>query len=212
MQNRLARLTLITFIGLSLISTTWLINSGARSQGKERIVVRKPWPLEPVKVTAVKTKNKGEVKIGEEFDEEDDWLDGFTLTVANNYDKTVTAMTIEIVFRREFGDTRSPFAFALHLGPSPNRPEYLKRNPNKVIKVGEKLDLRLSPKNYETLKRGFELAGYAHSIKRIELVIREVGFEDGSMLQSGTLYLQDPAYPNDPTRKYRCLIHPVCKT
>ena len=58
-------------------------------------MVRKPWPVEHVKVVAVKTKNKGEVEIGREFEEEDDWLDGLTLTIANNYDKTVTALTIE---------------------------------------------------------------------------------------------------------------------
>lgn len=110
-------------------------------------------------------------------------------------------MTINMVFRREPGDTRPPFARELHFGPSPIAREYIYRNPNKVIKVGKTADLRLSPHNYKILKRDFEQTGYPSSIKRVELVITEVGFEDGSVFDSGTFYLQDPANPNDPTKK-----------
>ena len=117
MKKHFARFTLVTLIGVSLVFTLRLVDSGAVAQHQERIVVRKPWPVEPVKVVAVKTKNKGEVEIGREFEEEDDWLDGLTLTIANNYDKTVTALTIEMVFRRELGDTRSPLAYPIHFGP-----------------------------------------------------------------------------------------------
>ena len=203
MKKYVARFTLITLIGVSLIFTVWLVNGGAQGQQQDRIVVRKPWPVEPVRDVAVKTKNKETIETGRAFDEDDDWLDGFTVTVANNYDKTVTAMTIEMVFRREPGDSRPPFGYPLHFGPSPDGPEYIYRDPNKVIKVGKTADLRFSPQNYQSLKRGLEKTGYQYSIKRVELEIKEVGFEDGSMLYSGTLYLQDPAYPNDPTKKIK---------
>jgi hypothetical protein len=190
-------------IGVSLIFAVWSANSGAQSLPLDRIVVRKPWPVEPVKVVAVKTKNKGNIEIGRAFDESDDWLDGFTVTVANNYDKAVTAVTVSMIFRRDPGDTRPPAAQELHFGPSPLSPEYVDRDPNKVIKVGKTADLRLSPQNYKSLKDLLEQTGYPNSIKRVELVIREVGFEDGSMLYSGTFYLQDPANPNDPTKKIK---------
>lgn len=156
-----------------------------------------------MRVVAARTKNKAKVEPDTPFDEDDDWLDGFTVTVANNYDKTVTAMTIAMVFRREPGDSRPPFAWDLHFGPSPRSREYTYRDPNKVVKVGKTADLRLSPQDYETLKHGLEQTGYPNSIRRVELVIREVGFEDGSMLYSGTFFLQDPANPNDPTKKIK---------
>jgi hypothetical protein len=157
--------------------------------------------VEPVRVVAVKTKNKANIEMGRAFVENDDWLDGFTVTVVNNYDKTVTAMTIEMTFRRDPGDTKPPFAYPLHFGPSPIGPEYVYRDPKKVIKVGETADIRLSPENYKSLKRYLEQTSYPNSIKRVELVIRTVGFEDGSMLDAGTFYLQDPSNPNDPTKK-----------
>jgi hypothetical protein len=203
MKRYVARITLITLIGVSLIFAVWLASSSAKNQQPDRIVVRKPWPVEPVKVVAVKTKNKESIEIGRAFDEDDDWLDGFTVTVVNNYDKTVTAMEIEMVFRREPGATRPPLAYSLHFGPSPSSREYVYRDPNKVIGVGKTVKLSLSAENYKSLKRDFEQTGYPNSIKRVELIIREVGFEDGSVLHTGTFYLQDPASPHDPTKKIK---------
>src|SRR5262245_33867143 len=81
---------------------------------RDRIVVRKPWRVEPVKVIAAKNKKKQNIEIGKSFDDDDDWLDGFTLTVVNNYDKVVTALTIEIIFPREPGDNGKAFFESLH--------------------------------------------------------------------------------------------------
>jgi hypothetical protein len=172
-----------------------------QSQQPDRLVVRKPWPVEPVKVVAVKTKSQANIETGRPFDADDDWLDGFTVTVVNNSNKVVTAMEIEMVFRREPGNTRPPLAYALHFGPNPSAREYIYRDPKKVIEVGKTAELSLSPEEYKSLKHDFEQAGYPNGIKRVELVIREVGFEDGSMLHTGTFYVQDPANPNDPTKK-----------
>jgi len=168
---------------------------------RDRTVVRKPWSVEPVKVVAAKSKKKEKIEIGKAFDDDDDWLDGFTVTVVNNYNKTITAMSIDMVFRRDQGDTRLPFAWPLNFGPPPFSPEYVRRDPNKVIRVGETADLQLSPENYGYLTRALQQTGFPVSIRHVELVIREVGFEDGSALYSGTFYTQDPNNPNDPTKK-----------
>lgn len=191
--TRFTFVTLILAVSLTLIVS--LPGSGAKSQQQNRIVARKPWPVEPVKVVAAKTKNKGSIEIAKAFNEDDDWLDGFTITVINNSDKVVTALTIEMVFPREPGDTRPKFAQPLHFGPSPIGPEYVYRNPNKVIKVGKTGDLQIEPENYKSMRGFLEQLGYPNSIKRVELVIREVGFEDGSMLHAGTWYVQDPNNP-----------------
>lgn len=203
MKRYLARVTLITLIGVTIIFAAWLAKSSANSQQPDRIVVRKPWPTEPVKVVAVKTKNKANVEIGKAFVEDDDWLDGFKVKVVNNYHKTITVMTISMVFRRDPGDIRPPFAWSLHFGPSAMTPEYKDRDPNKVVKAGETVELSVSPEDYITIKAGFEQTGYPTKIKRVELVVREVGFEDGSVLRGGTFFLQDPANPDDPTKKVR---------
>lgn len=178
-------------------------NSHAQPQEQSRIVSRKPWRVEPVKVVAARNKQKEKIDIDKSFDDDDDWLDGFTVTVVNNSDKTVTAMNVAIVFRREPGDSRPPAVMSLYFGPSPSSLEYLRRDPHKVIKPGKAAELTLSPENYESLIRLLQQAGYPASIKRVELEISEVGFEDGGVLQAGTLFLPDPKHPNDPTKKIR---------
>ena len=171
------------------------------SPQQDRIVARKPWSVEPVKVVAAKNKKKEKIEIGKSFDDDNDWLDGFTVTVINNYDKTVTAMVIEMVFRRDPGDTRLPLAWPLNFGPHPFSPDYLRRDPSKVIKVGETADLHLTAENYGYLRRGLQQTGFPVSISRVELVIIAVGFEDGSALNSGTFFAPDPNNPNDPTKR-----------
>jgi len=141
---------------------TALSANPARNQQQERMIVRKPWPVEPVRVVAFKTKNKENkesIETRRVFEEDDDWLNGFTVTVANNYDKTVTALTIAMVFRREPGDTRPPFAWELNLGPWANSPEYIYRDPNKIIEIGKTADLYLNAKDYKSLKLYLEKTG-----------------------------------------------------
>lgn len=202
MKRHIAHITLIMLVGV-LVYALWLADSSAKSQRPDRIVVTKPWPTEPVKVVAVKTKNNATVDIGRAFVDDDDWLDGFTVKVVNNYQKTATVMTIAMVFRREPGDIRPPFAWNLHFGPGAMTPEYKDRDPKKVVKPGETVELSVSPEDYKLIKATFEETGYPTRINRVELVVREVGFEDGSVLYSGTFWSQDPAHPDDPTKKVK---------
>lgn len=197
----LAVLAILLAIGASLVSIQ-VLGEAVKSRMQEgRIVRSKPWKIEPVRVVAVKTKNKARIEIGREFDEESDWLDGFTVAVVNNSDKDVTSLVVDMVFRREPGDTRLPLSWPLTFGPHPFSSEYLDRDKSKVIKVGETLDLQLKPESYQWLTQFLKQNGFPPDIRRVELVIREVGFEDGSALSSGTLFLQDPKHPNDPTMK-----------
>jgi len=164
-------------------------------------VVRKPWSVEPVKVVAAKNKKKDRIEMGKPVDDDDDWLDGFTVTVVNNYSKTVTAMTVDMLFPREPGDSRYPAAWTLSYGPDPFSAEYLQRDHSKVIKPGETGEIRLSPENYRLLTVFLRQAGFPSNIHQVELQIAAVGFEDGSALYKGTFYEQDPHNPNDPTKK-----------
>jgi hypothetical protein len=168
---------------------------------RDRMVARKPWSVEPVKVVAAKNKKKEKIEIGKPFDDDDDWLDGFTVSVLNNYNKTITAMTVDMVFRREPGDSRNPAAWTLNYGPDPFSLEYLQRDPNKVIKPGETCDIQISPENYKLLVGFLKQLGFPPNMKQVELRIAAVGFEDGSALYKGTFYEQDPQSPNNPAKK-----------
>ena len=173
----------------------------AQNQEPTRLVVKKPWRVEPVTIISVKTKKKGNVKMGEPFAEDDDWLDGFMINVLNRSDKVVTAVTISMIFPRPAGDPRNKYAQEVYFGSSPISPDYSRRDPKKVIKPGETAELEVRPQIYKSVKAALQRLGFPESINRIELRVLEVGFEDGSALLSGTLYYQDPANPSDPTKK-----------
>ncbi len=168
----------------------------------QRLVYSKPWHRDPVKIIAVRTNQIPNIELGQGFDAGDDWLDGLTVTVSNTYTKAATVMMVELIFRREAGDIRPPLDFALHLGPRARSSEYAQRDPTKAIKFGRTANLELTAGHYRVLKDLLRQAGYT-TVKRVEIVVTEVGFEDGSMIYSGSLYLQDPAYPNDPTKKIK---------
>jgi len=177
-------------------------SQGQNPPSRERSVVRRPFRIEPVKIVAAKNK-KRDIEVGKAFDDDDDWLDGFKVRVVNNSGKVVTAVTIDMIFRREPGDDRVPIAESLHFSHSPFQPEYARRHREKFIRAGETAELELLPENYTVLKDRLQRKGYSGTRTRVELVIREVGFEDGSALLSGTLWLQDPNNPDDPTKKIR---------
>ena len=198
MNLRLRRFTLTTSALVLLTLTGWL--DANAFQQRDRLVVTRAWPIEPVKIVGIKTKNKPKIERGKPFREADDWLDGLTLTLANSYDKTITAVTIALVFTQD-GDTSPPLSWDLNFGPSPNSAEYLRRDPAKVIKIGQTVELGVSKEEYERLKEDLKRAGNTRGITQVEIEVREVGFENGSVVQEGKLYLQDPAYPNDPTKK-----------
>ena len=173
MNPQLRSCSLTILMAVSLWCTGGLAASSAQNVEKSRIVVTKPWPVEPVKVTGVKTKNKIEIELDKSFEDEDDWLDGLSLSVSNEHDKAVIALNISLVFRRESGDKRPPFAWNLRLSP------------NRVITPGETLELQLTSQNYESIQRAFALTGYTSSVTRVEVVVKEVKFDDGRTLYSG---------------------------
>src|SRR5260370_41578442 len=87
----------IAVVGLRFATGTQPFHVWASPQ-QERTVARKSWRVEPVKVVSAKTKKKGKIDIDKAFDEDDDWLDGFTITVRNGADKIVTAEGDDMVF------------------------------------------------------------------------------------------------------------------
>jgi hypothetical protein len=207
----------VVYVSLALAGLRIATDAGASHaqlpSGRMRTVTKKPWRVEPVQIIAVKNKKKLKIDMGKPFDDDDDWLDGFTVTVKNNADQPVTAVSVDMIFRREPGDARPPLAVPLGLGPSPMSAQYRLRHSREVIAVGATANLQLNSSNYRILRDSLQQRGYFLGATRVELVMREVGFQDGSVLYSGTLWVQDPNNPNDPTKKIRAdkLTRPIGK-
>jgi hypothetical protein len=186
--------TLLAGAGLSLPC------AGFAGQEPDRVVDQFTAPGEPVAIVGLKTKKKGEVKFRKRFAEDDDWIGGLTIVVKNNSGKTVSALAIDATYRRpEEQESSRPapdtLAYTYHYGPNPFFPEYALRDKTRVIRPGETAELNIPDENYQAIKDSLRQLRYPASVKRVELMIHTVGFEDGTIWSGGSWFYRDPDNP-----------------
>lgn len=181
-----------------LLLCTGLSSSITRApQQQDRVVDKLSFRREPVKIKQIKTKHR-KAQIGETFAEDDQWLEGFTVTVDNNSGKTITSLRVDLTFLRppNHEAAREPaFSHSLRFNPDPFFPEYGLRDKSKSMKPGESIDLSLPGEEYQQIKVFLRELKYPQSIERIELTVVTVGFEDGTIWHAGTIFYRDPDEP-----------------
>ena len=190
---------LITALAGLLTLCLSLTPAGAVRPGRqeERRVDKDTFRNEPIEIVGLKNK-KGKFKLGQKITDDDNWLDGFTLTVVNRSSKNIDSLVIDIWFPRPANHKTSsdpPYFYTLHFNPHPLFPEYALRDRTKVIRPGETADLVISDEDYQQNLRYLAQAAYPPSIKRVELVIHTVGFEDGTVWMGGPVRKRDPKNP-----------------
>ena len=180
----------VSGVGLDMLTVT-------ANKQEDRIVKKDTLPKEPVKIVELKNKKK-KFKFDEEFNDEGNWLDGFTIKVLNNSGKTITYLNISLTFTRPENHKTSnepPLLYELRFNPDPFFPEYALRDKSKVIKPGETFELVLPDEEYEHIRRFLKELGYPDNVKKVELMIRRVGFEDGTVWSGGSIFHPDPNKP-----------------
>lgn len=196
--SRLAVLITLLITGLLITSTLPAVNHA--SQKKDRIIRKGDFPQEPVRITLVKVK-KGPVEPNKKFtDSDDEWLKGFTLRVENTSGKPINYISVSLVILRpeeQEAAGQIPFSEWLSYGVSPTRP----RNAAPIqaapaIPPGGNTELTLSDESFEVNKTLLKRLGFPDSIERVELIVQDVGFEDGTLWVGGELWRRDPADPD----------------
>lgn len=185
---------LLTGAGLSLPC------AGLAGQEQDRVVDQFAAPGEPVAIVGLKTKKGGEVKFRRRFTEDDDWIGGLTIVVKNNSGKTVSALAVDATYRRpDEQESSKPapdtLAYTYHYGPNPFFPEYALRDRTRVIRPGESAELLISDENFQAIKDSLKQLKYPAGVKRVELMIHTVGFEDGTIWSGGSWFYRDPDNP-----------------
>lgn len=189
----------VTFLGVIMFLATWLTLVGAvgQQQKEERVIEKRSDFSPPVKITLVKTK-KGAVKFEEKFLDDDEWLKGLTVRLANASGKTVTSINVEMTFSRPENQAQEPPAvWHLFYGFDPLwfKPEEAIPSPQvKPILPGDTMEITLSDKNFDDLKLFLKEAKYPASVKKIELRVIGIGFSDGTVW-NGRMYRRDPKAP-----------------
>lgn len=184
-------------IGLVAVAAMFLSATSTATQKQERTIKQRSWRNEPVKIVAVKVKGKT-IKLGEQFTEDDDWLQGLTLRIRNDSGKKITYVSLSLDF--EPPGKNSPenpvVSQDLEYGRNPSWPvDAVIPNPPKLILPKESIDMTLSEMEHESLKRLLSESGFPSSLKQMSVVLDSVVFDDGTMWSGGGIFRRDP---NDP--------------
>lgn len=181
----------------AILSVLCLTLGIAMGQGpeKNRLIYRSLDGHALVKILAVKTK-KQVVKYVQEFLEDDDWLNGLTVVLANTSGKPVTHIDVELTFpRRENQSQGLPAVWDLEYGTSPFQEKTLtagERPQVKPILPGETFELTIPEITYDGLKRFLKDVNFPESVGYVELRVTEITFSDGTAWNNGRMYRPDP--------------------
>ena len=173
--------------------------TGTAIQTQQRIVRHPVGTIpEPVRISRVRTK-AGEFKRDKKFMADDDWYKGFVVSVTNTSGKNITHVDVSLRFLRpEDDETSDDPSFVEHLsyGPSPILPKSeIMKHPPKLIMPGETIELVLTDEAFESIKRILKRFKYPDSVKTIELMLVDVGFDDDTRW-SGQMFRRDPDNPD----------------
>lgn len=160
-------------------------------QVQNRVIKKKSWKNEPIKITKIKVGGVS-VEFGEKIQAQDDWLSGLTVSVTNTSDKAVCFINIALDLPR----IRERLVWSCTKDLS-NAAESSKKIES--LKPGESIDIVLTDKAYRGTREFLRGKNYSESINLVEIVVDEVGFEGekDTLRITGQMMRRDP---NKPTR------------
>jgi hypothetical protein len=150
----------------------------------------------PVKLTLVKSYS-GEIETDKKIFAGDDWLKGLTVRVLNTSGKPVTHVTVELHFRRPKEQAHElDVVHALRYGLDPFFPsDDAPINSTEPILPGQSVDVVLPDDEHDAVRSILSQHKYP-GIKEVKLVVRVVGFSDGTAWTSGAYFKRDTHDPN----------------
>jgi hypothetical protein len=174
-----------------LVGLSTIVGFGGK-QTEKKIVDDLYPPDTPVVVAAVKVSGRS-IKLGEGFDDDDDWLSHLSLKLKNVSDKTVVFVALDFDFP-ETKATGNVMAFPLQWGRNPRA--RVPFGESKRMRPQESSDLALSQDEYQRLERFLVQRHSIGSIHRANIRITTIYFEDGSIWSNGSWVHPDPNNPN----------------
>ncbi len=152
---------------------------------------------EPVKITSF-TIGDRLLKSGEKFASSDDYLKDLNINFENISGKTITYLSFSLLFPRpEEQKDVPPFKMTTRHG---GKSEALRKlNSGFEIKASSEQNkgtVSVTPQDYETIVLSLSSLNYPTKIKRVQIFLQEIVFDDGTVWQSGTWFRVDPNNPD----------------
>jgi hypothetical protein len=190
-------------LGVATLLGVLFSNVITATQNQERVIERRsmsPTSDEPVNIIAVKVK-KGTVEIGRGFPDGDDWFKGLAIKVENLSNKNITFVDVEFSFERPENSERAndpPLVHSLKYGSRlPLDADSARPKRVELIRPGESVNLVLSDLTFSALKRALSKLKYPASIRRLQIHVREVIFDDDTSWSAGRYFRRNPENPDE---------------
>lgn len=200
---RTRRLTSVLIVANLCLLTLYLsgwTHSNASLQDNKKTVDKHFAPKnEPIEITETKSKAK-EIKLGESFEDESDWLQHVTFKVKNKSDKVITFLQIDLDFPETKITAGVTMMHQILLGRRPDFASTLKNQPLS-LKPNEMIEIGLGTE-YDDIKALIELKQSIGKINRLTIRTSDILFDDGSLYSGGSLFKRNPD-PDSPQKWIR---------
>lgn len=181
---------------VTLFVVGWLPPKPQISPQKEKSVLKSRGPAnEPVEIVETKVRTKA-AKLGEGFEDEDDWLRYVTIKIKNKSEKAITFLHIDFDFPETKAIMGGTLVHQILLGKREDF-ELTLRQPSLYLKPNETIDISLD-KEFNAIKEAIE---FKHpsigSINQVVIRIGDIVFDDGILFSGGMLFRRntDPDSP-----------------
>lgn len=188
-------LTIVVVVVVGVIAIVAVRATGERHKAeaaskplRERKFIKKGGKA-PVKINRIRAKGRV-VPASKPFVDSEDWVKGLSLELANASGKTVTFVSVQLVFPNPERELKKPGA-AVFLQYGDNLFNYASADamPSPKVKPvlpGDYVDLTLTDGQYETIMPLLATAGIPDH-GELEIRVSAIGFSDGTAYSSGRL-------------------------
>lgn len=196
-HRKIVAISLATLLCINLL----ILASGIRAQKQGRIIKQKSWRNEPVKISLLKVKGNP-IRLNQEFDADEDWLQGLTISFTNISDKPISYLAFRIDFPHPGGNSRdNPVPiYDFSYGHEPSSANAVSLKDIKPIMPNETKDFTISANDYMIIKELLRQSDLL-TVKRIDVVLDDIGFADGTLWRVGIIHVRDANNPNKWIRK-----------
>jgi hypothetical protein len=171
-------------------------NYWAFAQNRDKIVEKRRDFKPPADIISVKSEI-GLIETDKKFSADAEWFKGLTVVVRNDSEKPMTYISVKIQFPHPNKQDGLDFVVPIGYGesPLPSRGGKFLDNVSALIMPGDTIALKLSDDDYVNVRTLLNEQGYPSIIKKIEVYVATIGFEDGSIWMGDKFYKLDKNNP-----------------
>ncbi len=175
--------------GKKVSSTTNL--AAISSQKKERKIEKAFSSTPQVQISTVKS-GKTVRKMGEKFEDDEDWLKKLSFQIQNTSSKSIIYLSLNLNFP-ETKSSGSMMSYPLNFGQRPNA-RFKTNNAPLLLKPGDTLQISVD-ESYDELIRFVEERHARTNLHEVQIEIGFIIFEDNTAWSAGMFYKPDPENP-----------------